>query len=501
MASYLLGIDNGCTVSKAGLFTLDGKEVAVASAQTEVICTQPGWQERDMEQMWQGTAGAIKQVVAQAGVAPRDIACVTCTGHGNGLYLIDKRGKPVRNAILSTDSRAKSIIKQWLEQSLDKVVRPRTMQSLWPAQPNALLAWLREHEPQSYHSIDWVLMAKDFIRYKLTGNVFAELTDFSGTSLMNLQTRQFEQALLEDFGISDSLDYLPPIVVSADLCGEITKEASRLTGLTPGTPVAAGMFDIDACGLSSGVVDESQMCMIVGTWGNNQYISKTPVVDEDIFMTSCYSIPEYYLMLEGSATSGSNLEWFVNQFFAAERTMAEEQRGSVYDLCNELVASTQASEGNIVFLPFLYGSNANQDAKATLLGVNAWHRRGHILRAIYEGVVFGHKHHVERLLRFRAKPQVLRISGGATRSDVWLQVFADCFQTPVQVPDGTELGALGAAIAGAVATGCYEDYPDAVNAMVHFSRYIDPDTSRADIYRDKYSYYQRVIETLDPLWQ
>jgi L-xylulokinase len=261
------------------------------------------------------------------------------------------------------------------------------------------------------------------------------------------------------------------------------------------------MFDIDACGLSSGVVDESQLCMIVGTWGNNQYISKTPVVDEEIFMTSCYSIPEYYLMLEGSATSGSNLEWFVSQFFAAERTMAAEQGGSVYDLCNELVASTQPSESNIVFLPFLYGSNANQDAKATLLGVNAWHQRGHILRAIYEGVVFGHKHHVERLLRFRAKPEVLRITGGATRSDVWLQVFADCFQTPVQVPDGTELGALGAAIAGAVATGCYEDYRDAVNAMVHFSRYIDPDTSQANIYRDKYRYYQKVIETLDPLWQ
>ncbi|MBL7189338.1 MAG: hypothetical protein ISS70_23665 [Phycisphaerae bacterium] len=185
---------------------------------------------------------------------------------------------------------------------------------------------------------------------------------------MNLQTRQYEQALLEDFGISGALDYLPPIVASADLCGEVTKEAGRLTGLAPGTPVAAGMFDIDACGLSSGVVDESQLCMIVGTWGNNQYISKTPVVDENIFMTSCYSIPGYYLMLEGSATSGSNLEWFVSRFFAAERTIAEEKGGSVYDLCNELVASTQPSEGNIIFLPFLYGSNANQNAKATFLG-------------------------------------------------------------------------------------------------------------------------------------
>jgi L-xylulokinase len=501
MASYLLGVDNGCTVSKAGLFTLDGKEVAVASAQTEVICTQPGWQERDMDQMWAGTAGAIKQVISKAQIAPQDIICVTCTGHGNGIYLIDKQGKPVRNAILSTDSRAKDIVKQWLAQGLDKEVRPKTMQSLWAAQPNTLLAWLRENEPQAYGRTNWILMAKDFIRFQLTGRIHAELTDFSGTSLMNLQTRQYDQGLLDAFGIDDAMDFLPPIVASADLCGEVTPEAAALTGLAPGTPVAAGMFDIDACGLSSGVVDESQMNMVIGTWGNNQYISKTPVVDEEIFMTSCYSIPDYYLMLEGSATSGSNLEWFVNQFFATERKEAEAQGGSVYDLCNELVAATKPADSNIVFLPFLYGSNANPDAKATLLGVNAWHGRGHVLRAIYEGVVFGHKLHVERLLRFRDKPDVLRITGGATRSNVWLQVFADVFQTSVQVPDGTELGALGAAIAGSVAAGCYKNYAEAVKAMVHFSRTINPDPSQADIYRDKYTYYQKVIETLDPLWQ
>jgi len=501
MGPYLLGIDNGCTVSKAALFTLDGRELAVASGKTELLASQTGFSERNMDEMWLKTAQAVNQVIAKAQVPPEEIACIACTGHGNGLYLIDDQGEPTRNAILSMDSRARKYVDKWLADGIDKKVRPKTMQSVWPAQPNALLAWLRDNEPEAMKKSRWVLMAKDYIRFKLTCQVNAELTDFSGTSLMNLQTRQYDENLLADFGIAEMIELLPPIVHSADIAGHVTAQAAELTGLRTGTPVAAGMFDIDACGLACGLIDETQLCMIVGTWGNNQYISKTPVVDEDVFMTSCYSIPEYYLMLEGSATSGSNLEWFVTQFFEAEKKIAETKGQSVYDICNELVASTEPEQSNIVFLPFLYGSNANPDAKASFIGIDAWHNRGHILRAIYEGVVFGHKKHVERLLKFREMPDVIRLTGGAARSDVWLQIFADVFALPVQIPDGTELGALGAAIAAAVAAGAFADYPQAVQKMVRFSKTVHPNRDRIDLYKAKYQRYNKVIEALDPVWK
>jgi len=501
MVQYLLGIDNGCTVSKAALFALDGREVAVASAKTQLLCPQSGWSERDMDEMWAKTAQTVRQVIAGSQVPPEEIACVACTGHGNGLYLIDEQGKPVRNGILSMDSRARKYSDNWIAEGLDKKVRPKTMQDIWHAQPNPLLAWLRDNEPDTIKNARWVLMAKDYIRFKLTGEVAAELTDFSGTSLLNNRTRSYDEDLLADFGISEMLDLLPPIVPTADVCGNVTAEAAELTGLKAGTPVAGGMFDIDACGLASGLVDETPLCMIVGTWGNNQYISKTPVVDEDVYMTSCYAIPDYYLMLEGSATSGGNLEWFVTQFFEAERTIAQKQGTSVYDICNELVASTEPEQSNIVFLPFLYGSNANPDAKASFLGIDAWHTRGHILRAIYEGVVFGHKTHVRRLLKFRDMPEVIRLTGGAARSDVWLQIFADVFQTPFQVPRGTELGALGAAIAAGVAAGSFADYNQAVEAMVHFAPLVEPNADRSGLYDAKFDRYSRVIETLDPLWK
>ncbi|MCP4455735.1 MAG: carbohydrate kinase, partial [Planctomycetes bacterium] len=191
---------------------------------------------------------------------------------------------------------------------------------------------------------------------------------------------------------------------------------------------------------------------------------------------------------------------FVTQFFNAEKKQAESQGRSVYDLCNELVASTQPDESDIVFLPYLYGSNANPAAKATLLGMNAWHHRGHILRAIYEGVVFGHKKHVERLLNFREMPDVIRLTGGAARSEVWLQIFADIFQTPVQVPEGTELGALGAAMTAGVAVQCFADYPTAVDQMVDLTRRIEPNPDLGALYKAKYDRYQAVIEALDSVW-
>jgi len=501
MASYLLGIDSGCTMSKAALFTLDGREVAVASRKTETRTPRPGFFERDSDETWKATAAAIREVVATAAVAPADIACVACAGHGNGLYLVDKQGRPVYPAILSMDSRARAISDDWLRRGVDKAVRPMTMQSVWAAQPNALLAWLKANEPEVMKRAGWVLMCKDYIRFRLTGEIQAELTDMSGTSLMNVGTGRYDDAVLEAFGIPYVKDLLPPLVRTADVCGRVTARAAADTGLAEGTPVAGGMFDIDACGLASGVVDESQLCMVGGTWGNNQYISKTPVVDEDVFMTSCYSIPGYYLMLEGSATSASNLEWFVTEFFGAEKEKASREGRSVYALCNDLVAGAAPERASIVFLPFLFGSSAGPDAKSCFLGLCGWHTRGDVLRAIYEGVVFSHRGHVERLLKFRKMPDVIRLTGGAARSEVWVQVFADVFQTPVQVPDGTELGALGAAIAAGVAAGCYPSYEAAVKAMVRFSRLQRPDPARKDLYEAKYARYKRAVMALDPIWK
>lgn len=499
MPTYLLGIDNGCTVAKAALFGLDGREVAVASRKVPTSTPQPGWHEVDMDQAWQATVDSIREVLAHAAVRPADIACIAPTGHGNGLYLVDSAGRPVRPGILSTDSRARGYVDRWQAEGIDRRVRPMTMQDLWPGQPNALLAWLRDHEPEALHRARWALMRKDYIRLRLTGEPRAELTDMSGTSLVNVGTASYDPAVTEAFGLAEMQRLLPPLAASAEICGRVTAAAAAETGLAEGTPVAAGAFDIDACGLASGLVDESQLSLVAGTWGINQYISTRPVA-QGVFMTSCYAIPGHYLMLEGSPTSASNLEWFVTEFFAAEREEAERRGQSVWDLCNELVAATTPGESAIAFLPFVWGSNVNPRAQGTLVGLQGWHRRGHVLRAIYEGVVFSHRHHVERLMQFRPAPERVRLTGGGARSPVWRAIFADGLGLPVEVPAGTELGALGAAIVAAVAAGCYADFPAAVDRMVRLAGVQMPCPDHKSLYDEKYWRYQQLIAILDQAW-
>ena len=219
-------------------------------------------------------------------------------------------------------------------------------------------------------------------------------------------------------------------------------------------------------------------------------------------MTSRYSIPGYYLMLEGSPTSASNLEWFVTNFFEADKDLLETAGGgSAFDLCNELVATTEedgVGDSGITFLPYLYGRPVSIDAKACFMGLDGSHTRADLLRAIYEGVVFGHRWHVENLLRFRSMPEAIRLTGGACKSDVWMQIFADVFQTAVEVPAGTELGALGASICGR------RPRPDCTNRTRRGVRGDGPDrpairaeSENAAVYQEKYARFKRTVELLN----
>jgi len=211
-------------------------------------------------------------------------------------------------------------------------------------------------------------------------------------------------------------------------------------------------------------------------------------------------MPGWYLMLEGSATSASNLEWFVTQFMEAERKQLADENRNIFELCNDLVAATSPKDSGIVFLPFLYGSNVSLDGKAVFFGLDGWQNRSHVVRAIYEGVIFAHKWHVDRLLNFRPMPERIRLTGGAARSEVWGQMFADIFQVPVEIPAGTELGALGAAICAAVAAGVHDSYEAACGAMVRFDRTHEPNRELAETYAKKFANYLKLLDTLDPVW-
>jgi L-xylulokinase len=493
MKGYLLGIDNGGSVTKAALFDTRGNEVAVASRKVENLQPYPGWNERDAQRMWKDTCEVIREVLTLSGVKSEQILGVSCTGHGNGLYLVDQNGIPVRNAINSTDTRAQKYVENWRNSGINKLVLPHTAQSLWPGQPNAILAWLKDNEPESLEKTKWILMAKDFCRMKLTGEFFGEITDMSGTSLMSVRKGVYDNQILKLFGLEEIEQMLPPLIGSADFAGMVSQNAADQTGLKTGTPVAGGMFDIDACALASGVVNENQMSVVLGTWGNNQYIAKKPLIDNNLFMSSIYAIPEWYLMLEGSPTSAGNLDWFIDTFLKHEKKQYGNQ---FFEWLNQQINSISPESSNIIFLPFLYGNNTGNDIPAMFYGLKDTHNRTHLIRAIYEGIIFSHKTHIDRLLNFRKAPQVIRCSGGASQSAVWMQMLADTVGIPVEVPRGHQLGSLGAAIAAAVSVGIYSDFNEAIQNMVKMHMVYEPNNTQYKIYKNRFLVYQNIISRL-----
>ena len=492
MAQYLLGIDNGGTVSKAALYAEDGTELAVAKGRTKTLYPAPGHIERDLDELWAVNAQAIREVLQAARVSGKDVAGVATAGYGGGLHLIQADGTPAWNGIISTDSRAAGYVKRFYGDGTFQKLLPLICQSIWAAQPAALLPWFRDHHPEVLEKTRWILNSKDYMRFRLTGEPLCEVTDSSGSSLINIHTLEHDPEILAAYGLSGLRDRFPSIHRSSDVCGRVTRAAAEQTGLLEGTPVAGGLFDVTACAIACGLIDPAKLCTIAGTWSINEYVTPAPVQAPDLFMSSAYCMPGLYLILEASPTSASNLEWFVQELMSTGTSAFEE--------ANRLAASVAPQDCDVAFLPFLYGSNAGPNASSCFINMHGWHTKAHLLRAIFEGVVFSHRTHVDQLMAYRNKASAIRFAGGAAKSPFWLQMFADVLQLPVEVTASQELGAMGSAMCAGVAVGMFGSFPEAVSRMVRVTSTVEPDRALAAVYQDKYGRYQDYIAALRTVW-
>jgi L-xylulokinase len=500
MAGYLLGIDNGATVSKVVIFDLRGQVVQAASQKAAASYPAPGWVERSMDRLWQSTAEAARAAIAGAGIRPGEIVAVGTCGHGNGLYLLDRHSEPLRPGILSMDTRALDVVAGWQARGVPAAVWPRILQTPYAGQPPALLHWLKQHEPEVYARIGAVLLVKDYIKYQLTGAATTDLSDMSAAGLIDLRRRGYELALLDAYGIPEVADALPPIVESTAPAGYVSAAAARATGLQAGTPVFGGLFDVDAGALGAGVIAPGQLCITAGTWSVNAVVSAAPIDCGGQLFNACYT-PDTWLAIDASPTSSANLEWFVTQFCAEERIEAQARGVSVYEICGEKVAALPPAGTSIVFHPFLYGSNAQATARAGFYGLAGWHTRAELLRALYEGVVYGHLSQVENLRAAGARADSARLIGGGARSQVWAQMFADALGMPIEVPRGDEIGARGAALSAAVGAGVYRDYADAAARAVTIARQHVPDPGATARYRAAYAEYLRLVDAMREPWE
>ncbi|MFV0363167.1 MAG: FGGY-family carbohydrate kinase [Suipraeoptans sp.] len=497
---YFIGIDNGGTFVKAGVVDRDGNLIATAKEPVHNIKPQPGYVERDMEELWQQNVKVIKQAVVSSGVSVEDILGISFSGHGKGLYLIGKDGKPLYNGILSTDTRAWEEVEEWKKDGTAKKIYEKTLQDILPCQPVSLLAWLNKNEPVVFEEMKYIFSVNDYIRFRMTGIANAEYTNFSSGNLINFHTLDYDIELLRSFGLESTFSKLPPLKHSAEICGGISEQVASLTGLKEGTAVVAGMFDVDACAIATGISDDTTICMIAGTWSINEYISHQPIADGTVSLNSLFCIPDYFLIEESSPTSAGNMQWFIDEMLGELNTNVEDKSESIYTLINKWVEEVEPEKSNIVFLPFLNGSNEDSLARGSFVGITEYHNRKHILRAIYEGIVFSHLTHLKRLLKNREKPSAIRLAGGVANSKVWVQIFADVLQMDIETVECREQGIIGAMMAASIGVGVYKNYGDVIHQLVQVSQRITPRREYSEVYEKKYRNYRTVVEALSDVW-
>lgn len=492
MKDLLLGIDAGNTVVKAVLFDRHGHVQAKAARDGRSEQPRPGHVERDIAELWRHTVDVVAQCLADARAQGNDIAAIGLSGHGNGLYLLDRMNRPLLG-IQSLDTRAADLAEELLASGAGLKAHALCLQKPWPAQTATLLAWVKRNRQDIYRNAGTALLCKDVLAFMLTGQRGTDFSDMSGCGLMRLPARRYDAALLAAYGLEDAAALLPQPVASDEIAGKVSGAAARASGLAEGTPVAAGFFDIIASALGAGASMPGQAAIVAGSWGINQIILEQPLIDERIFHAATWR-PDRYVAVESSATSAVNLEWFAREIMGSHDA-------AVFTRCNEMVSSVMAQRDLPLFHPFLYGSATTPDARGAFLGLTGWHGKAHMLHALYEGVVFEHRRHIDRLRAAGGRFDQATLSGGGSRSDVWCQMFADGIGVPVTVAECEETGALGAAVAAGVAGGLFESLEAGVTAMVRPRKHYIPRIESGGLAAARYKLYLDLAEMLPQRWK
>jgi L-xylulokinase len=491
--NLLLGLDAGNTVIKAVLFDASGKQLALSKRDGKSSTPAPGYVERDLNELWANATTVIRECLDKAGASAADVAAIGCAGHGNGLYLIDAAGDPLLG-IQSLDSRAAALADELSANGNAERLHALSLQSPWPSQTPTLLAWVRRKAPDIYARTATAFYCKDFVTFRLTGRRVSDISDMSGAGFIRLPECIYDDELLAAYGLPDARPKLPDLVEPTEIVGRVTAEAAAATGLLEGTPVIGGFFDVIASALGSGVVDRGQASIIVGTWSINQVVAAKIARDQNIFMTSIFG-PNRVMAIESSATSAANLEWYVRELI---------ERGHHVDdpfgVANDRAASVRPSADDPYYHPYLYGSRLGASRRAGFYGIAGWHNEGHMLRALFEGVAFEHKRHIDVLRRAGIAFDSAILSGGGARSPLWPQMFADILGMPISIASCAETGALGAAIGAGVGAGLFPDLEAGVRAMARPGASFTANAALADHFASRCRTFGRIADAMEPIW-
>ena len=486
---YFLGIDTSTTSSKALLIDEEGKVVGVASSPHTLQTPKPLWSEQNPHEWWQAVSASIRQVIKETAISPEAVAAVGLTGQMHGLVLLDEAGEVLRPAILWNDQRTQAEC----DEIHARIGKERFIQISGNVALTGFTApkilWVQKHEPQVYAKACHMLLPKDYIRFKLTGEYAMDKADGAGMVLFDLKSRDWSPEILDKLNIDRA--WMPPTFEGPAFTGRVTREAAAATGLKEGTPVAAGGGDQSAQAVGVGAVEPGVVALTVGTSGVVFATTPSALIEpEGRLHAFCHAAPGMWHFMGVMLSAAGSLQWYRD-------TLAPTL--SFDELLKEAEPVAAGSEG-LQFLPYLSGERTPHPdplARGAFIGLTIRHTRGHMTRAVLEGVSFGLKDSFT-LIQNAGLGQIkqVRASGGGTKGALWRQILASVLEAELVTVNTSEGAAFGAALLAGVGAGAWSDVPSACKAAVRITGTTNPDPAQVEAYRKAYPLYRELYPAL-----
>ena len=500
---YLLGIDLGTSGTRSVLFNPDGEVIAAKSAEYPLSQPQNGWAEQDPQDWWDAAIATISHVVRQSGVDPRQIAALGISGQMHGLVMLDEQGRVLRPSIIWADQRTgeecEDITRLVGKERMIEITANPALTGFTASK----IMWVKKHQPDIYKKTRHILLPKDYLRYKLTGDFATEVSDASGMQLLDVPGRQWSQEVLDKLGIEREL--LARVYESPEVTGHVSEEAARLTGLSQNTLVVGGAGDNAAAAVGTGTVRDGRAFTTVGTSGVIfAHSSKIAIDPKGRVHTFCCAVPGAWHVMGVLQSAGLSKRWIRDTLCQAEIVLADQLGIDSYDLVDALAAKSPVGSNRLLYLPYLMGERTphlDPDCRGVFFGLSAMHKRGDIIRAVMEGVSYGLRDSLEILDGMGVKADKMLLTGGGAKSPFWRQLLADVYARPLSLINSPEGPALGVAILAGVGAGIYQSVESACDALVRPGNTIQPDMDKAAIYQRFHKLYQQLYPALKQSWQ
>ncbi|OQC09989.1 MAG: Xylulose kinase [Tenericutes bacterium ADurb.Bin087] len=489
---HFIGIDIGTSGTKAVLFDEKGTQVSDYRVRYPLSRPQVKWAEQNPNDYFNATITCLKNLVVNKRVLSENIIALGLTGQMHGLILLDENDQLLRPAIIWCDNRTSAEVKE-LEKRFGKKISQVTGTVSTPAFTLAKLLWVKNNEPTIFSKINKILLPKDYVRYRLTGQFISDYSDMSGTQLINIKTYEYDKEILDYVGIDESK--LPKIIASIENGGKINPKIADQIGLSRDLVVVGGAGDQAASAFGTMTFEEGQFSISLGSSG--VVFAPSPlVIDETgaIQTFAYYSHGKYHIMgvTQGCALS---IQWLKSNIYS---------RSTTFEKIEKDVSGVQIKERTPLFLPYLQGERTpilNPNAEGVVFGITADTKRNELAYSVFEGVAFSIRHSLKAIVKLGVVPKKIKVGGGMSKNLVLIQILANVLQMPLAVPCVEETGCFGAALMAGIGAGHYASVEDAIARVNHpKAKVYYPDKGLKEIYDVRFNRYVELYRVLKPLF-